>query len=262
MLRRAVTAAVLAAACLATTATAQTRPFDPEIGLGGKDVVWVPTPPELVERMLDLATVTPADLVMDLGSGDGRNVIAAARRGARAIGVEYNPDLVRLSTERAEEAGVAGRATFVEGDMFAADISRATVLALFLLPANLETLRDRFLATAPGTRIVLNTFDIPDWTPDATVKLDGCQHWCTALLYVVPARVAGRWAVDGGTLELTQTFQMVTGTLTTADGARRVTGRLRGTALTLTPAGGGTPLTGTVQGDRIDGPGLAARRLP
>ncbi|MFN7977454.1 MAG: methyltransferase domain-containing protein [Vicinamibacterales bacterium] len=262
MLRRAVTLAAIVVLGLGAAAHAQTRPFDPEIGLGGKDVVWVPTPPELVERMLDLAAVTPSDLVMDLGSGDGRNVIAAARRGARAIGVEYNPDLVRLSTERAEEAGVGGRATFVEGDMFKADISRATVLALFLLPANLETLRDQFLAMTPGTRIVLNTFDIPDWTPDATVKLDGCQHWCTALLYVVPAKVAGRWAVDGGTLELTQTFQMVTGTLTTADGPRKVSGRLRGTALTVTPAGGGAPLIGTVRGDRIDGPSLTARRNP
>jgi len=260
MFRRAATLAAIVVLGLATAGTAQTRPFDPEIGLGGKDVVWVPTPPELVERMLDLAAVTPSDLVMDLGSGDGRNVIAAARRGARAIGVEYNPDLVRLSNERAEEAGVSGRATFVEGDMFKADISRATVLALFLLPANLETLRDQFLATAPGTRIVLNTFDIPGWDPDETAKLDGCQHWCTALLYVVPARVAGRWTVDGGTLELTQTFQMVTGTLTTEDGARRVSGRLRGAELTL--AGGGVTLRGTVQGDRIDGPSLTARRAP
>ena len=256
-------AAILALlACLSqgAPAAAQTRPFEPEIGLGGKDVVWVPTPPELVERMLDLARVTPADVVMDLGSGDGRNVIAAARRGARAIGVEYNPDLVRLSTERAEEAGVGARASFIEGDMFRADISRATVLALFLLPANVETLRDQFLAMAPGTRIVLNTFDIPDWTPDESVKLDGCQHWCTALLYVVPARVEGRWTVDGGTLELSQTFQMVTGTLTTADGARRLTGRLRGADLTL--SGGGVTMRGTVQGDRINGPTIAARRLP
>ena len=256
--RAAATLVLLACLAQGTTGTAQTRPFEPEIGLGGKDVVWVPTPPELVERMLDLARVTPADVVMDLGSGDGRNVIAAARRGARAIGVEYNPDLVRLSTERAEEAGVAGRASFIEGDMFRADISRATVLALFLLPANLETLRDQFLAMAPGTRIVLNTFDIPDWTPDESVKLDGCQHWCTALLYVVPARVEGRWAIDGGTLELTQTFQMVTGTRTTADGPQRITGRLRGTALTL--HAGDLTLTGTVGVDGIDGPSLRARR--
>lgn len=256
--RAAATLVLLACLAQGTTGTAQTRPFEPEIGLGGKDVVWVPTPPELVERMLDLARVTPADVVMDLGSGDGRNVIAAARRGARAIGVEYNPDLVRLSAERAEEAGVADRASFIEGDMFRADISRATVLALFLLPANLETLRDQFLAMAPGTRIVLNTFDIPDWTPDESVTLDGCQHWCTALLYVVPARVEGRWAIEGGTLELTQTYQMVTGTRTTADGPQTVTGRLRGTTLTL--QAGDMTLTGTVSVDGIDGPSLRARR--
>ncbi|MBP7776305.1 MAG: class I SAM-dependent methyltransferase [Acidobacteria bacterium] len=127
----------------AASATAQTRPapYEPEIGQGGKDVVWVPTPPALVETMLDMAGVAPDDVVMDLGSGDGRNIIAAAKRGARAIGVEYNPDMVALATRLADEAGVAERATFIEGDMFTADISQATVMALFLLPDNLERLR-------------------------------------------------------------------------------------------------------------------------
>ena len=174
----------------AASATAQTRPapYEPEVGQGGKDVVWVPTPPALVERMLDMAEVTPDDVVMDLGSGDGRNIIAAAKRGARAIGVEYNPDMVALATRLADEAGVAGRATFIEGDMFTADISQATVMALFLLPDNLERLRDTFLALAPGTRLVLNTFPIPDWLPDAQEDLgEGCGSWCTALLYYVPA---------------------------------------------------------------------------
>jgi SAM-dependent methyltransferase len=143
---------VVLSGAAASAQTAQ-KPYEPEIGQGGKDVVWVPTPPALVvDKMLDMASVSKDDLVMDLGSGDGRNIIAAARRGARAIGVEYNPDMVALATRLADEAGVSGRATFIEGDMFTADISKATVMALFLLPDNLEKLRDTFLALAPGTR--------------------------------------------------------------------------------------------------------------
>ena len=140
--------------------------YEPTVGQPGKDVVWVPTPPELVERMLDMAKVTPQDFVMDLGSGDGRNIIAAAKRGARAIGVEYNPDMVELSRRQAKEAGVADKATFVQGDMYEADISKATVMALFLLPTNLEKLQDKFLALKPGSRIVLNTFTIGGWEPE------------------------------------------------------------------------------------------------
>src|SRR5687768_14322581 len=147
---------------------AQQKPFEPTVGQAGKDVVWVPTPPELVDKMLDMAAVTSNDVVMDLGSGDGRNIIAAAKRGARAIGVEYNPDMVALSQRLAREAGVADKASFVQGDMYEADISGSTVLALFLLPDNLTKLRDKFLALKPGTRIVMNTFGIPEWDADVT----------------------------------------------------------------------------------------------
>ena len=121
----------------------------------------MPTAEALVEKMLDLAKITPQDFVMDLGSGDGRNVIAAAKRGARAVGVEYNPQMVELSRANAKKAGVADRATFVEGDMYEADISKATALVLFLLPVNLEKLTPKFLDLKPGTRIVDNTFAIP-----------------------------------------------------------------------------------------------------
>jgi len=248
----------------AASASGQTRPvpYEPEVGQGGKDVVWVPTPPALVEKMLDMAKVTDADLVMDLGSGDGRNIIAAAKRGARAIGVEYNPDMVALSTRLAAEAGVADRASFVEGDMFTADISKATVMALFLLPANLEKLRDTFLALAPGTRLVMNTFDIPDWVPDAKETLEeGCVSWCTAHLYFVPARVEGRWTTSRGELVLRQEFQMVAGTLTPPGGAATaVSGRLRGAELSLDA--GGDALRATVRGDRLDGAGFSGTRAP
>jgi ubiquinone/menaquinone biosynthesis C-methylase UbiE len=164
--------------------TAAQQDFKPEPGLPGKDAVWVPTSPALVEKMLDLAKVTKDDFVIDLGSGDGRMVIAAAKRGARALGVEYNPQLVQLSRRLAKEAGVEARAAFVEGDMYEADISKATVLALFLLPENLRRLEPKFRALSPGTRIVVNSFGIPDWTADETEQItENCTSWCTAILY-------------------------------------------------------------------------------
>lgn len=236
------------------------KPFEPQVGQTGKDVVWVPTPSELVEKMLDMARVTKDDLVMDLGSGDGRNIVAAAKRGARAIGVEFNPDMVNLSRRLASEAGVGERATFIEGDMYTADISKATVMALFLLPANLERLRDTFLRLAPGTRMVLNTYAIPDWAPDVQDTIEGdCFGWCTSLLYYVPARAEGRWRTARGELVLEQTFQIVTGTLTAGGTVTPVKGRVRGTELEI--VAGSDTLRGTVNGERIQGP-LAGVREP
>jgi len=253
---------VLFATCAFAQAPAQPpkAPYEPQVGQGGKDVVWVPTPPALVEKMLDMARVTPDDIVMDLGSGDGRNVIAAARRGATAIGVEYNPDMVDLSRRNAEAAGVSGKATFIEGDMFTADISKATVMALFLLPDNLERLRDTFMNLRPGTRMVLNTFGIPEWDPDERETIEGdCVSWCTALLYYVPARVAGAWKTSRGELQLTQMYQVVLGTLTEQGRQVKLTGKLRGTALTL--EGDGVSLGAVVDGDRLQGPGLSGSRI-
>jgi SAM-dependent methyltransferase len=233
----------------AGTSIAQTdTPFVPQVGQAGKDVVWVPTPPELVERMLDLAKVTPQDFVMDLGSGDGRNVIAAAKRGARAVGVEYNPNMVAISTTSAQEAGVADKATFVEGDMYQADISKANVMALFLLPSNMLQLRQKFLDLRPGSRIVSNTFGIEGWTPDDTATIEGCSAWCTALLWIVPAKVDGTWTLDRGDLVLRQDFQMLSGTFA---GAPIADGRLRGSEISF--AVGTARYTGTVSGNRIEG---------
>jgi SAM-dependent methyltransferase len=158
----------------------------PYVGQPGKDVVWVPTPEVLVEKMLDMARVTPQDFVMDLGSGDGRNIIAAARRGARALGVEYDPELFELAKLNAQKAGVAERASFIKGDMFEADLSKATVLALFLLPDNLQKLRPKFERMKPGTRIVVNGFPIDGWVAKETGTAAGdCGSWCTAYLYIV-----------------------------------------------------------------------------
>jgi hypothetical protein len=241
------------------TQTKPQKPYEPVVGQPGRDVPWVPNPPIVVEKMLDLAKVGPKDVVIDLGSGDGRNVIAAAKRGATASGVEFNPDLVDLSTRRAKEAGVSGRATFIRGDMYAADISKATVMVLFLLPENLAKLRGKLLDLRPGTRLVLNTFAIPDWKPDVTVPITGeCEQWCTAMLYYVPARVAGTWKTPQGELTLQQTFQSVTGTLNAGGKSVDVTGALAGDQLTLNI--GGRQRTGKVSGNRIDGKDWSATR--
>ena len=180
---------------IATAAGAQpTAPAsEPYVGQPGKDVIWVPTPPSLVEKMLDMAAVTPKDFVMDLGSGDGRNVIAAAKRGARALGVEYDENLVQVSRQAAKAEGVADRAKFVQGDMYEADISKATVLALFLLPDNLQRLKHKFERLRRGTRIVTNGYQIAGWEArEVGVAGGDCAPWCTAYLYIVPASSANR----------------------------------------------------------------------
>jgi SAM-dependent methyltransferase len=240
--------------CTAASAQAPAEPFTPVVGQPGKDVVWVPSPTPIVDKMLDLAKITPEDYVVDLGSGDGRNIIAAAQRGARGRGVEYNPDMVALSKRNAEQAGVADRAVFVQGDMFAADFSDATVLALFLLPDNLAKLRDKFLALKPGTRIVANTLWIEGWLPDEKDEIPDteCSDWCTAMLFIVPAKAEGTWRSTAGELTLLQRYQVVSGTL--ADGGRMTAienGRLRGDQITFDAAG--AQYTGRVSGGRIEG---------
>ena len=234
-------------------AQAAEKPFEPVVGQEGRDVVWVPTPAVLVEKMLDMARVTPQDFVMDLGSGDGRNVIAAAKRGARGLGVEYNPDMVELSQRIAADEGVADKATFLQGDMYEADISQATVLALFLLPENLNKLSAKFLDLKPGTRIVANHFWIDGWDADETGRADGdCGSWCTALLFIVPAKVAGTWRLPKGELVLEQTYQKVSGALLAGGASAPITnGRLRGDQISFSV--GGTDYVGRVNGDAMDG---------
>ncbi len=241
------------AAAQSTQSPPAAEPFKPTVGQSGKDVVWVPTSPELVEKMLDMAKVTAADYVMDLGSGDGRNIIAAAKRGATSVGVEFNHDMVELSRQQAAAAGVAGKATFIEGDMYEADISKATVLALFLLPHNLTKLTPKFLALRPGSRIVGNTFAPEGWAADETETIGGeCVSWCTSLLWIVPANAAGTWKLPNGELTLKQEFQMVSGTLVRDGGASTpVTGKLRGDLITLTA--GSIEFAGRVTGDTMEG---------
>ena len=237
--------------------------FEPTVGQAGKDVVWVPTPSVLVEKMLDVAKVTPRDFVMDLGSGDGRNIIAAAKRGARSRGVEYNPDMVALSRRTAEKAGVADKAEFVQGDMYVADISQASVLAIFLLPENMDKLVNSFLSMKPGSRIVSNQFSATGWEADESGRTDGdCGSWCNWLLWIVPAQVSGRWRMQlggVGELQLEQKFQKVTGTLTVDGTPRSVEGRLLGDQVTLTIAA--EKYTGKVGDGVMAGNGWNAARV-
>ncbi len=242
---------IISGALAAAQPSAET--YEPRQGQEGKDVVWVPTPPALVEYMLELARVTPQDYVMDLGSGDGRNIIAAAKRGARALGVEFNPDMVTLARRSAAAAGVDGKAQFVQGDMYEADISQATVLALFLLNDNLRKLTPKFADLTPGTRIVINTFTIPDWEPEQTSRLEECIVWCTALLYLVPAKVADTWRMAQGLLTIEQRYQTFSGTLTTDDGVSTTidNGRVSGDRISFTAAG--VEYSGQVNGDSMSG---------
>ena len=147
----------------ATQKPAQPQPFEPKVGQAGKDVVWVPTSQALVDKMLDMAKVTPQDFVMDLGSGDGRTVITAAKRGATAMGIEYNPDMVELSKKNAAKENVSAKATFVKADLFETDFSKATVITMFLLPDINVKLRPKILNLKPGTRVVSNSFTMEDW---------------------------------------------------------------------------------------------------
>jgi SAM-dependent methyltransferase len=188
--------------------------FEPSVGQPGKDVIWVPTPESLVEAMLDAAKVTPSDFVMDLGSGDGRIVIAAARRGAKAMGIEYNPDMVELSKRKAAEAGVSGKASFVNADIFESDYSKASVITMYLLPNLNIKLRPALLNLKPGTRIVSHAFTMGEWEADQTISKEGR----TAYLWIVPAKVDGLWTweekSEPARLQLTQNFQKIEGTLT------------------------------------------------
>jgi len=233
---------------------AQAQPakeYEPSVGQEGKDVVWVPTPQELVDKMLDMAKVTPKDYVIDLGSGDGRTVITAAKRGSKALGIEYNPDMVELSKRNAAKEGVSDKANFVKADLFESDFSQAQVITMFLLPSINIKLRPKILDLKPGTRIVSNSFDMEDWKADETATASGCDHWCTAHLWIVPAKVGGTWELPQGELNLKQTFQMISGTLRNGNVATPISGKLNGDQISFTA--GGAQYTGRVNGNAIDG---------
>jgi len=229
----------------------QTKPFEPTVGQAGKDVIWVPTPQELVDKMMELAKVTASDVLVDLGSGDGRTVITAAKLGANARGIEYDPNMVELSKQNAAAAGVSQRAQFAKADLFETDFSNATVVTMFLLPSINMRLRPKLLEMRPGTRIVSNSFTMEDWQPDRTETIPNCSQWCTAHLWIVPAKVAGTWRLPQGELQLAQEFQQVTGTVQAGGAAQPiVNGKLQGELITF--VAGGTEYSGRVRGDTME----------
>src|SRR2546425_4152987 len=243
---------VIAAGIFAQVQAAQEE-YQPQVGQEGKDVVWVPTPQALVDKMLDMAKVTPKDYVIDLGSGDGRTVITAAKRGIRALGIEYNPDMVELSKRNAAKEGVSDKATFAKADLFESDFSQATVITMFLLPDINLKLRPKILNLKPGTRIVSNTFDMGEWADDETAHVhEGCTNWCTAYLWIVPAKVEGTWQLPQGELTLKQTFQMISGTFKSGNNTTQIAnGKLNGDEISF--SAGGSQYKGRVNGNSIEG---------
>lgn len=260
------TAPVLAAALLASSFTlngafaaqgaAADKEFTPSVGQEGKDVIWVPTPQALVERMLQMAGVKPTDYVVDLGSGDGRTVITAAKKfGAPALGVEFNPAMVELAKKAAEKEGVAGKAQFIQGDIFQTDFSKATVLTLYLLPSLNVKLRPTILNMKPGTRVVSHAFTMDDWQADQIDSADGR----TAYMWIVPAKVAGTWKIDSGSssyeAQFTQQYQNIGGSAK-ADGkvVQFSNGKLRGDTITFAiDDGTRRDFSGKVNGNRMEG---------
>ncbi len=230
-------------------AQAATAEFTPQVGQAGKDVIWVPTPKSLVEKMLKMAEVKPSDYVIDLGSGDGITVITAAKQfGVRALGIEYNPDMVELAKRNAQKEGVAERAEFVRGDIFATDFSKATVLTMYLLPYLNTKLRPTILNMKPGTRVVSHAFTMEDWSPDQTDSAESR----TAYLWIVPAKVDGRWKIGQSEIELKQKFQVIEGTYRNNDTTYRLTHtNLRGDQISFTA--GAATYTGRVNGSTMQG---------
>ena len=244
---------LLAAPAWAQKDAAGSSTYEPTVGQAGKDVVWVPTSQALVDRMLDMAKLTPADRLVDLGSGDGRTVITAAKRGAVARGIEYNPDLVALSRRNAAAEGVSKRATFEHADIFKSKFSNATVVTLFLLPELNVRLHPILLDMKPGTRVVSNSFRMGQWEPDQTERVtEGCSSFCEAYLWIVPAKVAGSWRIGNGELQLTQTNQMLEGTLRNgADSTPISDARMDGTRIQFNV--GADRYQGVVNGRKIQG---------
>jgi SAM-dependent methyltransferase len=233
------------------------KEYEPSVGQSGKDVVWVPTPQALVDRMLDMAKLTTADVHYDLGSGDGRTVITAAKRGGKAYGIEYNPDMVELARRNAQKEGVADRAIFKQGDIFTdaskKDYMQATVITLFLLPDLNVKLRPTLLDMKPGVRVVSNSFTMGDWKEDEKITAGGdCTSWCTAYLWIIPAKVAGNWKTSRGDLTLKQEYQMLNGNLARGNVTAVISdAKMNGDQIAFTAAG--TQYTGRVAGSSMAG---------
>ena len=243
------------------TACAQAQPkaadYTPQVGQAGKDVIWVPTPEALIERMLNMAKVTANDYVIDLGSGDGRTVIMAVKKfGATAMGIEYNPEMVALSQRNAEREGVTAKARFAKADIFESDFSKAQVITMYLLPDLNLRLRPKLLDMKPGTRLVSHAFTMGDWEPDQRAEVESRS----AMLWIVPAKVAGTWALRGPNgsydVDVKQTYQKLAGTV--RRGASSVAieeGKMDGEniAFSFNEGGKRVRFVGKVAGDNLTG---------
>jgi hypothetical protein len=235
--------------------------YAPVPGQKGKDVEWAPCSPVVINRMFEIAKVTPEDFVIDPGSGDGRMVICAAKLGARATGIEYNPRMAELSRKNAEKEGVSDRATFVQGDLFDADFTIATVVAMFLREDINLALRPRILDMKPGTRIVSNIFHMGDWVADEVVKVEDEDYYFknhTVYFWIVPAKVGGTWKLPDGEMTLEQTFQMIKGALRSGSSSIPINGRMTGDQISF--MAGGKQYSGRVAGDLMILKGIEARR--
>jgi protein-L-isoaspartate O-methyltransferase len=237
------------ATAMAAMAQDKAAPFEPQVGQAGKDVVWVPTPQSLVDKMLEMAKATPKDYLIDLGSGDGRTVITAAKLGLRAHGIEYNPKMVDVAVSAAKAAGVSDKATFEKADIFESDFSKADIITMFLLPWINEKLSPTLLQLKPGTRLVSNTFTMGEWQPDQTATVtEDCTNYCKALLWIVPAKVEGTWQLGEAELKLKQSYQMLSGTL----GPTEITeARMNGNEISFTV--GNARYTGALDGKTMSG---------
>ena len=258
VIRLAAPLALALAVALPAAAQQKDRDYEPQVGQAGKDVIWVPTPDEVVERMLRMAQVTAGDYVIDLGAGDGKIAIAAAKKfGARALGIEYNPDMAKFAQRNVEKAGITGRAKIVQGDIFASDFSQATVITMYLLPALNIKLRPQILSMRPGMRVVSHSFNMEDWEADETSNMDGRR----AYLWIVPANVMGNWNLEAGgeksDLVFEQRYQKIDGNVALGPvraGLRDA--RLRGVAISFAyvdNSGARRDFTGRVSGNRMEG---------
>jgi hypothetical protein len=259
--------ALAAASLLAASATVAAksraeceRDYKPQVGQAGKDVIWVPTPDELVHRMLTMAKVTPKDFVVDLGAGDGKIAIAAGKKfGATALGIEYNPDMAKLAQCLVQAEGVTDKVKIVQGDIFKEDFSKATVVTMYLLPELNLCVRHRILAMAPGTRVTSHAFTMGDWDADEAFEVE----YRNAYLWIVPARVGGTWSFRNGSgsvdfgVSLTQSFQKLGGEATVGGRRQPLMGlALQGDRLrfAFTDAKGAVQhFNGTVRGTSITG---------
>jgi hypothetical protein len=259
-LANAVWALSLLLACTAAQSQSRAdceREYKPQTGQPGKDVIWVPTNDALVERMLRMAKTTSSDIVYDLGAGDGKIAIAAGKKfGARAVGIEYNPDMAKYAQCLVKAEGVGDKVRILQGDIFEADFSEATVVTLYLLPELNLRLRPTLLQMRPGTRVVSHSFLMDDWEPDDRTTEDGYAY-----LWIVPARVEGTWtftpqgAGKRFVVNLEQKFQFLEGNVGSGDQARPISnGKLNGAEIRFSFVGdGGTAeLVGSVNGPRIE----------